>query len=171
MGGDWRDDRVGSALRGENPLVMARMRSGFAVIGDTQHLPGYSLLLTDDPSVNHLTDLDWERRKEFLFDLSLLGEAVERACRHDGLRRINYEVLGNSIPILHGHVHARYDWESPDKIGGPVWRYPKDVRNDPEFAYSDTKHGELRAAITDELHGLIERANGAAGARAGQLDA
>jgi diadenosine tetraphosphate (Ap4A) HIT family hydrolase len=53
----------------------------------------------------------------------LLGEAVERACRDDGLRRINYEVLGNSLPILHGHVHARYDWEPSDKIGGPVWRY------------------------------------------------
>ena len=28
-------------------MVMARMRSGFAVIGDTQHLPGYSLLLCE----------------------------------------------------------------------------------------------------------------------------
>jgi diadenosine tetraphosphate (Ap4A) HIT family hydrolase len=155
---DWRHDRIGSAHRGENPLVMARMRSGFAVIGDTQHLPGYSLLLTDDPSVNHLTDLDWERRSEFLFDLSLLGEAVERACQGNGLRRINYEVLGNSIPVLHGHIHARYDWEPPDKIGGPVWRCPKDVRNDPECAYSDAKHGELRAAITAELQGLIGQA-------------
>jgi len=137
---------------------MARMRGGFAVIGDTQHLPGYSLLLTDDPAVNHLTDLDWERRKEFLFDLSLLGEAVERACRDGGLRRINYEVLGNAEPILHGHVHPRYDWEPPDKITGPVWRYPKDVRNDPRFAYSDEKHGELRGVITAELHALIEQA-------------
>jgi diadenosine tetraphosphate (Ap4A) HIT family hydrolase len=137
---------------------MARMRSGFAVIGDTQHLPGYSLLLTDDPAVNHLTDLDWERRKEFLFDLSLLGEAVERACRDGGLRRINYEVLGNAEPILHGHVHPRYDWEPPDKITGPVWRYPKDVRNDPQFAYSDEKHGALRGMITAELHALIEQA-------------
>jgi hypothetical protein len=34
------------------------MRNGFAVIVDTQHLPGYSLLLTDDPAVNHLTDLN-----------------------------------------------------------------------------------------------------------------
>jgi diadenosine tetraphosphate (Ap4A) HIT family hydrolase len=155
---DWREDRIGSADRGENSLVMARMRSGFAVIGDTQHLPGYSLLLTDDPSANHLTDLDWERRKEFLFDLSLLGEAVEPACRRDGLRRINYEVLGNSSTILHGHVHARYDWEPPDKIGGPVWRYPKDVRNDPDHAYSDAKHGERRAAITVALQRLIEQA-------------
>jgi diadenosine tetraphosphate (Ap4A) HIT family hydrolase len=155
---DWRDDRVGSALRGENPLVMARMRSGFAVIGDTQHLLGYSLLLTDDPAANHLTDLDWERRTQFLFDLSLVGEAVQRACRENGLRRINYEVLGNALPVLHGHVHPRYDWEPPERITGPVWRYPKELRNDPRYAYSDEQHGELRAAITAELHALLERA-------------
>jgi diadenosine tetraphosphate (Ap4A) HIT family hydrolase len=138
---------------------MARMRSGFAVIGDTQHLPGYSLLLTDDPSVNHLTDLDRARRTEFLFDLSLLGEAVERACRPHGLRRINYEVLGNSVDFLHGHVHARYDWEPPDKVTGPVWRYAKEVRNDPAHAYSEERHGALRAAITAELSDLVARAH------------
>jgi diadenosine tetraphosphate (Ap4A) HIT family hydrolase len=158
MATDSRADPIGSAHRGENPLVMARMRSGFAVIGDTQHLPGYSLLLTDDPSVNHLTDLAWEGRREFLFDLALLGEAVERVCRPHGLRRINYEVLGNSWPVLHGHVHARYEWEPPDKISGPVWDYPKDVRDDPAHAYSDKKHGELRAAITAELTELIRQA-------------
>jgi diadenosine tetraphosphate (Ap4A) HIT family hydrolase len=158
VSGSWRDDRVGSAHRGENPLVLARMRSGFAVIGDTQHLPGYSLLLTDDVSVNHLTDLDWERRTQFLFDLSLLGEAVQRACRDNGLRRINYEVLGNADPVLHGHVHPRYDWEPTDMVTGPVWRYPKELRNAPEHAYTDERHGELRAAITAELRALLERA-------------
>jgi diadenosine tetraphosphate (Ap4A) HIT family hydrolase len=155
---DWRNDRIGAAHRGKNPLVMARMRSGFAVIGDTQFLPGYSLLLTDDPSVDHLTDLDWERRTQFLFDLSLLGEAVERACRDNALRRINYEVLGNSETVLHGHVHPRYDWEPPDRIRGPVWRYPREVRSDPDAAYSDAKHGRLRAAITAALEVLMERA-------------
>jgi diadenosine tetraphosphate (Ap4A) HIT family hydrolase len=137
---------------------MARMRSGFAVIGDTQHLPGYSLLLVDDPAVDQLTDLEWPRRKEFLFDLAILGEAVERACRPHGLLRINYEVLGNSWQVLHGHVHPRYDWEPPDKITGPVWRYPTEARSAPEHAYSDAKHGHLRAAITAELDGLIQRA-------------
>jgi diadenosine tetraphosphate (Ap4A) HIT family hydrolase len=155
---DWRADRIGAALRGDNPLVMARMRGGFAVIGDTQHLPGYSLLLADDPSVDHLTDLDWERRTSFLFDLALLGEAVERTCRPYGLRRMNYEVLGNSMPFLHGHVHPRYEWEPPERIGGPVWRYSKKERNSPEHVYSDEKHGELRAAITAQLRLLIERA-------------
>jgi diadenosine tetraphosphate (Ap4A) HIT family hydrolase len=157
---DWREDRIGSALRGENPLVMARMRSGFAVIGDTQFLPGYSLLLTDDPSADHLTDLDWDRRREFLFDLSLLGEAVGRACLPHGLRRMNYEVLGNSVHVLHGHVHARYEWEPADKIIGPVWRYPSEVLYAPEHAYSDERHGEIRAAITSELTALMQRAYG-----------
>ena len=41
----WRDDRIGSAERGENPMVLARMKSGFAVIGDTQFLPGWGVLL------------------------------------------------------------------------------------------------------------------------------
>jgi len=139
-------------------MVMARMPSGFAVIGDTQHLPGYSLLLCDDESVNHLTDLDWERRRVFLFDLSLIGEAVQAACRNNGLRRINYEVLGNSVPVLHGHVHPRYEWEPKGRITGPVWRYTKDERNDPVVAYSDHTHGELRAVITAELNRLLEAA-------------
>jgi len=155
---DWQEDRIGSALRGEYPLVMARMRSGFAVIGDTQHLPGYSLLLTDDPSANHLTDLDWRRRRDFLFDLSLLGEAVERACRPDGLRRVNYEVLGNSWCVLHGHVHARYGWELRDMITGPVWRLSEGDPDDSAHAYSDERYGELRATITAELHELVRRA-------------
>ena len=146
---------LASALRGENPMVMARTPSGFAVIGDTQHLPGYSVLLCSDESASHLTDLEWERRKTFLFDLSLLGEAVKAVCGNNGLRRINYEVLGNSLQILHGHVHPRYEWEPVERITGPVWRYPKEERNDPGVAYSEERHGELRAAITAELKRLL----------------
>ena len=152
------DNAIAAALRGENPKVMARMRSGFAVIGDTQHLPGYSLLLTDDPDVDHPTDLPWSKRRDFFFDLSLLGEAVFAATRDQGAHRINYEVLGNSWPHLHGHVHARYEWEPRDRIGGPVWRYPKELRNAPEHAYDDARHGELRAAITTELTPVMREA-------------
>ena len=136
-------------------MVMARMRSGFAVIGDTQHLPGYCVLLHEDAAVNHLTDLDWPRRTEFLFDLSLLGEAVEAVCRADGLRRINYEVLGNLLPLLHGHVHARYEWETLAEH--PVWRYGAE-HFAPEHEYSDDRHGALRAAITAELERLMAAA-------------
>lgn len=138
-------------------MVMARMRSGFAVIGDTQHLPGYSLLLCEDASVDHLTDLDRRHRGEFLYDLGLIGEAVQRACRQR-LRRVNYEVLGNSMKWLHGHVHARYDWEPIDRAGQPVWCYPQEERFDAGVAYSEIAHGALRAAITRELTEIMKAA-------------
>lgn len=146
---NWRQDRIGAAERGENPTVLLKLHSGWAVIGDTQHLPGYCLLLHPGPA-DHLTDLPFKERTAFLLDLSLLGEAVEAACRSldPGFRRINYEVLGNSWNHLHGHVHARYDWEPASHRSQPVWRY--DDRKHPQYQLGP-QHYELRAAITREL--------------------
>jgi diadenosine tetraphosphate (Ap4A) HIT family hydrolase len=152
---DWREDRIGSAHRGENPMVMARLRSGFAVIGDTQHLPGRSLLLCEDPAVGQLSELDREGQRRFLADMALIGEAVQAVCRGEGLRRINYEVLGNSLDWLHAHIHPRYEWEPAARIGWPVWCYPQAEREAPEHAYDDRRHGPLRRAITAELERLI----------------
>lgn len=152
---DWRADRIGSALRGENPMVMARMRSGFAVIGDTQFLPGYSVLLSDDPAANHLSDLPMDRRRDFLVDMALLGEAIQSVCQADGLRRINYEILGNVLPVLHAHAFPRYEWEPADKLGGEIGRYPKEAFFSPESAYTDASHGDIRRKITAELNELM----------------
>lgn len=145
----WREDRVGAARRGENPTVLRRLPSGFAVIGDTQFLPGYCLLLAD-PEVTHLTDLDLPARTRFLTDMSLLGEAIERACAEDGLVRCNYEILGNSLPFVHAHIFPRYDWEPPERLTGPVWNYPPAQLYAPEHAL-DERHEPLRAAIRAAL--------------------
>lgn len=77
----WRRDRVGSALRGDNPTVLRRLRAGFAVIGDAQHFPGYCVLISDDPTASSLTDLPRERQEIFLADAALLARAVERVAR------------------------------------------------------------------------------------------
>lgn len=37
---DWRDDRIGSAINGTNPMVMAELTGSFVAFGDTQFLPG-----------------------------------------------------------------------------------------------------------------------------------
>src|SRR5436190_603207 len=158
MGEDWRVDRIGAARRGDNPMVLARMRSGFAVIGDTQHLPGYCVLLADAPGpevadVDHLTDLGRADRAVFLTDMGLVGEAVFAACNgfDPGFRRVNYEILGNTDHYLHAHVHARYSWEPVRYRDSPVSRYPDEERFADEHAYADERHGHLRAAITREL--------------------
>lgn len=156
---DWRADRVGAAEAGINPMVIARMESGFAVIGDTQFLPGYCVLLAS-PQVDHLSDLTLSRRTSFLRDMSLLGEAIERASAGNGLRRVNYEILGNTDAYLHAHVFPRYEWEPPDRLVGPVFLYPRDQWTAPEHQYDDGRHGELRAAIAAHLAELSSTLDG-----------
>lgn len=54
----------------DDSTVPARMRTGTAVFGDTQQLPGYSVLLHDGDA-DHLTDLPRPERLAFLEDLML----------------------------------------------------------------------------------------------------
>ncbi|GIF78481.1 diadenosine tetraphosphate hydrolase [Asanoa siamensis] len=155
---DWRTDRIGSASRGENPTVLARLTAGFAVIGDTQFLPGYCVLLTDDPLVDKLLDLPRARRLAFLADMDLVGEAVATVCGRlfPGFRRVNYSVLGNHDAYLHAHVHARYDWEEPSFRSGPAFGYPAEVRDAPDAALG-SRHDDLRAELTSEIRRLASR--------------
>lgn len=146
---EWQRDRIGTALRGENPTVMARLRASFAVIGDVQFLPGYSVAITDRPGADRLTDLPRADRMRFLADMEALGEAVERACRaHDPqFRRVNLEILGNTDPFLHAHVWPRYSWEPEEILSRPVWIYPQERWSDPESRLGP-QHQQLRDDIT-----------------------
>ncbi|MFJ2669139.1 diadenosine tetraphosphate hydrolase [Streptomyces sp. NPDC087525] len=155
MTGDWRTDRIGTALRGENPTVLRRLTSGFAVIGDVQFLPGYSVLLVDEPDVQRLSDLPRPKRMSFLSDMDQLGEAVERTCRRldPAFRRVNLEILGNTDPFLHAHVWPRFDWEPADVVSAPVWLYPRERWSDEHFRLGP-QHDVLRDAISGELDQL-----------------
>ncbi|MFF9410491.1 HIT family protein [Streptomyces anandii] len=155
MIGDWRTDRIGAALRGENPTVMRRLDSGFAVIGDVQFLPGYSVLLVDEPGVQRLSELPRPKRLAFLADMDRLGEAVERACRRldPDFRRVNLEILGNTYPFLHAHVWPRFAWEPAELVGKPVWLYPPERWRDERFRLGP-RHDVVRGAIGGELDRL-----------------
>lgn len=149
---DFRADRVGSALAGTNPMVLRRMDAGFAVIGDNQHLPGYCVLITDDPGADQLTDLPPERQLVFLEDAAVLARAVSTVCRRRDpqFRRINLEVQGNTDAFLHAHVTPRYEWEPAEVVGWPAalhhWEGPVEPR--PAL---DHEFDELRAALAVEL--------------------
>lgn len=124
-------------------------------MGDVQFLPGYSVLLVDEPRVERLSDLPRGRRSAFLSDMDCLGEAVERASRRldAAFRRVNLEILGNTDGFLHAHVWPRFDWEPADLARMPVWLYPRDNWSDKEFALGP-RHDPLREAIGAELDRL-----------------
>ncbi|MBD5382619.1 diadenosine tetraphosphate hydrolase [Clavibacter sepedonicus] len=152
---DWREDRIGSARRGENPTVLAELGAGWAVIGDVQFLPGYCVLLGTDPTATAFAEMPRAERVRFLADADLLATAVERACRDlvPGFRRVNIEVLGNADAFVHAHVWPRYAWEPPELVARPVWLHAAERWRDPATALGDG-HAELRARIRAELHVL-----------------
>lgn len=153
---DWTRDRVGAALRGESPSVLRRLSAGFACIGDVQFIPGYSVLISDTPGIDRLTDLPRERRLAFLDDMDRLGEAVQVVCsrRDPAFRRVNYEILGNTDAFLHAHVWPRYDWEG-DIAPKPVWMHPGERWSDPApDTVLGTQHDDLRRELTAELDRL-----------------
>lgn len=149
---DWKKDRIGSAERGENPLVLARMKSGYAVIGDSQFLPGYCVLLRY-PKAESLNELTPEQRTQFLIDMTLIGDAITRVCKP---LRVNYSIMMNLDNYLHAHVEARYDWEPDEYKRRPTACYPADQRYAAQFDYDESRYGKLRRKLSEALKALMD---------------
>ena len=140
-------ERLELLARGENPKMLLRMKSGFAVIGDTQFLPGYCLLLAY-PEAGQLNELYGQPREQFLHDMSVLGDAVKAAT---GAVRINYSIYGNLDPFLHAHIWPRYAWEDDAYRTLPPFNYPASVRENPANHFDMGKHSGLMKKIREEL--------------------
>ena len=127
------EERVALARRGENPYVIARMASGWAVLGDVQPLPGYCLLLAD-PVVESLNALTGAARAAYLDDMARIGDALLVVT---GAVRINYETLCNLEPSLHTHIIPRYASEPDEKrrdLAFRVYDWAAARKSEPEGA-------------------------------------
>lgn len=137
--------RVDALRAGRDPTFVARLSSGWAVLGERQVLPGYCLLLPD-PVVPALNDLAGAGRAAFLADMAALGDAV-LAVTH--AVRINYAIFGNQDPALHAHVIPRYHDEPAPQVTAHPWTY--DWGQAPPF--DAEAHRELRDALHAALGG------------------
>lgn len=135
--------RFVEACRAGDAAVIARMPSGWAVMGHKQVLRGYALLLPD-PVVADLNALEPAARDQFMCDLGRLGDAVKRAT---SALRVNYAIFGNLEPALHAHVHPRYVDEPVALRTQNPWAY--DWSQAPSFDVAE--HGALRDRIREEI--------------------
>lgn len=136
-------DFVTSCRAGTHAGRIARVASGWVILGAKQVVPGYCLLLPD-PVVASLNDLQGIERARFLDDMVRVGDALLRVT---GARRINYEILGNLEPELHAHVIPRAASEPETLRTRPIWFFDWDTAP----AYDEAEHGELRKAIAREI--------------------
>jgi len=127
----------------EYPAVIAKLRSGWAVMGERQVFLGYCLLLPD-PVVGHLNELEPAERTSFLSDMALVGDALLAST---AALRINYAMLGNLEPALHAHLFPRYASEPDATRTAHPWALDWSLAP----SYSEEVHGELRRRIAEEI--------------------
>lgn len=138
--------QVEAARQGTLARVIARMRSGWAVLGDPQITRGYCLLLPD-PVVLDLNALTGDARRQFLADMASLGDAVLIVT---GAERINYEILGNVEPALHAHVIPRHANEASDRRKQPVWLH--------DWSAAEPFDAQAHENLRSSLCALLEQA-------------
>jgi diadenosine tetraphosphate (Ap4A) HIT family hydrolase len=91
---------------------------------------GYSISVWRGRHVSEPTQLSEDEADGYWREVLIAGRAIER---HFSPLKMNYQMLGNSLPHLHTHIVPRY--EVDDAPGGPL-RFPepgsRGKRHEPE---------------------------------------
>lgn len=147
-------DRIQMIREGKNPYFVKELETGYVVLGDHQHFRGYTLFLLKEHQTE-LYVLKPEVKRQFLLEMSLVGEAVAKAFHAE---KMNYELLGNGDAHVHWHLFPRVsgDLENYGNQGkGPVWWYPMEKMYGDAARPSAEELQCLKACLRDELEKLL----------------
>lgn len=143
-------NRIEMIKKGKNPYYVKELKTGYVVVGDVQRFRGYTLFLCKEHA-EEIHFLEKEFRKEFLYEMSIVAEAVYNAFHPD---KLNYELLGVGNAVhMHWHIFPRYEGDTP--IKGPVWKLDKSEMNDETYKLSDNELFELKETLKIELEKLL----------------
>lgn len=144
-------NRLERIKAGNDPEMLIKLPSGYAILGKYQPAPitGCCMLIPD-PVVASPNDLDHATRAQFFSDLTLLGDAILDVT---GCERINYLVLCNQVPELHGHCVPRFASEDATlRLKGPFEAY--DFGN-ARVADANGEDRDLHARLSAALDRLL----------------
>jgi diadenosine tetraphosphate (Ap4A) HIT family hydrolase len=136
----------------DNPYLVTELETGFAVLADNQHIPGYTIFVSKT-CVPELHDLPAAVRTRFLDEMALVAEAVFRAFAP---RKLNYELLGNSVAHLHWHIFPRY--EDDPNPQWPVWNNEQWLNAARVTPLDPAQLAERRERLQRELSALVGQA-------------
>lgn len=119
---------------------VALLPTAVAVLGNDQYYRGYTLVIARRHATElyHLPDPE---STAYFQDMLRVARAIDRAVSP---RKMNYELLGNTVAHLHWHLFPRHaDDPNPTR---PTWE-----NDHPPKALSDAEYGETIAAIRRHL--------------------
>ena len=130
-------ERIELTKNGENPYFVRELSTGYVVIGDCQRIRGYSLFLCRE----HATELHFlepEFRAKFLWEMSLVAEAVYRA-------------FGAGVH-MHWHFFPRRAGDVPKP--GPVWQLGSELHAK-EYYPTEEELEDLKRRLNAQLDLLL----------------
>jgi diadenosine tetraphosphate (Ap4A) HIT family hydrolase len=120
-------DRLTRLRTSDDPFLLAELRESFAVLHRHQpfgpRVGGWCTLWLKDHH-EHLGLLPRDRQDRLASDVADLAGAMHAALAPLGMRRINYECLGNVVAHVHWHLIPRFEAPHDPNPGATVWVRP-----------------------------------------------
>ena len=138
-------------IRQQNPYFIKELKTGYVVLGDFQFFRGYTLFLCKIHK-NELHNLSAPFRRQFLWEMSVVAEAVFKAFHP---RKLNYELLGNTDRHLHWHIIPRHKNDPLPKR--TIWNIDKKIRNAASTRPSASELKSLKTQLSKKLNPLIKK--------------
>ena len=142
--------RIEAIQKGKNPYFVRELKTGYVVMGDYQRFEGYTVFICKQHAAE-LHELEPDFRRDFLWEMSAVAEAVYRAFQPD---KLNYELLGIGNAVhMHWHIFPRRTGDTP--VPGPVWRLQPEEMKDGAFLPVQEKLEYLKEKLNRELECLL----------------
>lgn len=138
-------ERITRLRTSDDPFFLAELRESFAVLHKHQpfgtEVGGWCTLWLKDHH-EQLALLPRDRQARLSDDVTDLATAMHAALTPLGMRRVNYECLGNVVAHIHWHLIPRFDPPHDPNPGATVWVRPA---------------AELECGVDDEIRDRLVR--------------
>jgi diadenosine tetraphosphate (Ap4A) HIT family hydrolase len=124
-------ERSDTCPAGEAGQVLRKVRdlpASIAILAPDQYYKGYTMVVSKTHAIE-LYDLPERQSTQYFQDMVAVARAIATAFKP---RKMNYEVLGNTVGHLHWHLFPRYEWD-PKR---PTWEtnHPPSLPSPDEYA-------------------------------------
>ncbi|MGH7348107.1 MAG: HIT family protein, partial [Candidatus Rokuibacteriota bacterium] len=135
-----RADTCPAAEAGQVLRKVQDLPASIAILAPDQYYKGYTMVVSKTHAVE-LYELPERQSTQYFQDMVAVAKAIATAFKP---RKMNYEVLGNTVGHLHWHLFPRYEWDPNSKR--PTWE-----TNHPPRLPSADEYGDILAAIRRHL--------------------
>lgn len=143
-------DWISRINENEKKYFIAEFATGYVFLSrEWQYFKGYTFFISKIcVSELHLMPIDF--RKLFLYEMTIVSEAVQKAFR---AVKINCESLGNSCSHVHWHIIPRYGTDPcPEKS---IWNLDRSIIN--SVVIEDDELITMKQMLISEVKKLSEK--------------